>query len=117
MNGVEFALVKKFFHADEDLLAILVTIGLKVGPFVEVVTNVFEIFGPCRANMLDGFIGPIPCAEDKFAGFVIFGENVFSLHGFRNGDSSESQGTCSDINMLDQIIPNFVGSNLGPVNH
>lgn len=67
--------------------------------------------------MLDGFIGSIPCAEDKLTGFVICGENVFPLHRFGNGYSSESQGTCSDIDMLDQIIPNFVGCNLGASNH
>ena len=67
--------------------------------------------------MLDGFVGTIPCAEHKFAWFVIVCEDVFTLHGFGNGYASESQGACSNINMFHQIITHFVGSNLGAVNH
>lgn len=91
LDGIEFSLFEKLFHADEDLLAILVAIGLKMRPFVEEVTDVFEIFRTDGTDMLHGFIGSVPGAECEFTGFIIHRENIPTLHILGDRDACKSQ--------------------------
>jgi hypothetical protein len=73
-----------------------------MGPSGVTVADIFVAFGADGAQVLDGFIAPVPGGEDGLAGLVVRREYVLALERGGDGDAGQGEGDRGEVDMFTQ---------------